>query len=122
MSLGMKAREKKAAEAKIRRRFRKLTNNLDERSRRLFVATEAMAFGWGGIAAAARAMGRAPSVIGAGIKEVRAPQDGTAPMDRRIRRPGAGRQKAREKDPGLLPALKALVESTTRGDSDSPLL
>ena len=85
MSLGMKAREKKAAEAKIRRRFRKLTTNLDERSRRLFVATEAMAFGWGGIVAAARATGRAPSVIGAGIKEVSALQDGTAPMGRRIR-------------------------------------
>ena len=81
-----------------------------------------MAFGWGGIVAAARATGRAPIVIGAGIKEVRAPQDGTAPMDRRIRRPGAGRQKATEKDSGLLPALKALLESTTRGDSDSPLL
>ena len=123
MPSGMKATEKTVAEAKIRQRFRKLTNALDERSRRLFVATEAMAFGHGGIAAAARATGMAPSVIGAGIKEVRALKDGTAsPMSSRIRRPGAGRKKATEKDPGLLPALKALVESTTRGDPESPLL
>jgi len=40
----------------------------------------------------------------------------------RVRRPGAGRKKATEKDPGLLPALKALVEATTRGDPQSPLL
>lgn len=40
----------------------------------------------------------------------------------RSRRPGAGRKKATVKDPTLLPDLKALVESTTRGDPESPLL
>jgi len=40
----------------------------------------------------------------------------------RSRRPGGGRKKTTEKDPTLLPDLKALVESTTRGDPESPLL
>ena len=40
----------------------------------------------------------------------------------RSRRPGGGRKKATEKDPALLPDLKALVDSTTRGDPESPLL
>jgi hypothetical protein len=40
----------------------------------------------------------------------------------RSRRSGGGRKKATEKDPMLLADLAALVESTTRGDPESPLL
>jgi hypothetical protein len=111
-------------EGKIRDRYRKLKESLTERARRLFVANEAIAFGYGGIAAAARATGMAPSVIGRGIADVRAIEDGTgqrlAPT--RSRRSGAGRKRATVKDPTLLPDLKVLVESTTRGDPESPLL
>lgn len=116
--------ERAAAEAKIAERYRALKNDLTERARRLFAASEAIAWGHGGIAAVARATGKARSSIGAGIKEVRAIEDGTAPaMDpTRSRRPGAGRKKATEKDPTLVSDLKALVESTTRGDPESPLL
>jgi hypothetical protein len=120
----MKMEERAARESKIRDRYRKLKSSLTERARRLFVANEAIAFGYGGIAAAARATGMAPSVIGNGIREVRAIEEGTAPSldPTRCRRPGAGRKKTTEKDPTLLPDLKALVESTTRGDPESPLL
>jgi transposase len=113
-----------AAEAKIGERYRTLKSDLTERARRLFAASEAIAFGHGGIAAVARATGKAPSSIGFGIKELRALEDGTSqPMDpTRSRRPGGGRKKATEKDPTLVSDLKALVESTTRGDPESPLL
>jgi hypothetical protein len=40
----------------------------------------------------------------------------------RSRRPGAGRKKVTVKDPTLLDDLRQLVESTTRGDPESPLL
>ncbi|MBA3392697.1 MAG: ISAzo13 family transposase [Deltaproteobacteria bacterium] len=105
-------------------RYRKLESSLTERTRRLFVASEAIAFGYGGIVAASRATGMAPSVIGTGIAEVRALETGTAPNLplTRSRRPGAGRKKETEKDPTLLPDLKTLIESTTRGDPESPLL
>ena len=117
-------KERRAKESKIRDRYRQLKDTLTERARRLFVASEATAFGYGGIAAAARATGMAPSVIGRGIAEVRALEAGTAPSldPNRSRRPGAGRKKTTEKDPQLLPDLKALIESTTRGDPESPLL
>jgi len=120
----MTMKERAAHESAIRNRYRKLEGSLTERARRLFVASEAMAFGYGGIAAAARATGMAPSVIAMGIADVRAIEDGTAePMaPTRSRRPGGGRKKTTEKDPTLLPDLKALVESTTRGDPESPLL
>jgi hypothetical protein len=116
--------ERAAREAEIRDRYVNLKSSLTERARRLFVANEAITFGYGGIVAAARATGMAPSVIGKGITEVRAIEDGTAPSlaVTRSRRPGGGRKKTTEKDPTLLPDLKALVESTTRGDPESPLL
>src|SRR4051794_2589775 len=40
----------------------------------------------------------------------------------RVRRPGGGRKKLTETDPTLLSDLQALVEPTTRGDPQAPLL
>ena len=115
--------ERTTAEAQIRRRYLKVTGALTERARRLFVASEAMAAGHGGIAAASRATGMAASVIGRGIAEVQAIERGAPPLPpTRSRRPGGGRKKATVKDPTLLTDLQALVESTTRGDPESPLL
>jgi hypothetical protein len=120
----MKKAERAAAEAQIRIRYLKLKANLLERARRLFVASEAMSFGHGGIAAASRATGMAASVIGSGIKELRSleSKDFVSLSSTRSRKPGGGRKKTTEKDPTLLPDLKKLVESTTRGDPESPLL
>jgi hypothetical protein len=61
----------------------------------LFIANEAIAFGYGGIAAAARATGMAPSAIANGMAEVRGIEDGSAPSlaPTRSRRPGGGRKK-----------------------------
>ena len=108
----------------IATRYAQVRESLTERARRLFVASEAMAFGYGGIAAASRATGMAASVIGRGIAEVRAIEGGAATVlpPTRSRRPGGGRKLATEKDPTLLADLQALVESTTRGDPESPLL
>lgn len=120
----MNKSERAAAEAQIRTRFLKVKDNLSERARRLFVASEAMAFGHGGIRAVSRATGMAESAIGAGIAEIRAVEEGSAaslPITRN-RRPGGGRKRATDKDPTLLPDLEKLVESTTRGDPESPLL
>jgi hypothetical protein len=38
--------------------------------------------------------------------------------DGRIRRPGGGRKKAKQKDPTLVVDLEKLVDSTTRGDPE----
>lgn len=55
--------EREANQA-IREQYLKLKNDLTERARRLFVASEACAFGYGVIAVVARATGVTPSVIG----------------------------------------------------------
>ena len=48
-----------------------LAEFLDERGRRLFAANEALAHGYGGVTATARATGLARSTINRGIAELR---------------------------------------------------
>jgi transposase len=113
----------KAKEAGIKERFHSIGGALNERARRLFVASEARAYGYGGIAAVARATGVAPRTIGVGLRELEAIEAGEEPVAAgRVRKPGGGRRKTTERDPTLLSDLRALVESTTRGDPESPLL
>lgn len=112
------------AESKIRERYLGIRGSLNERARRLFAASEARAYGYGGVMAVHRATGMARRTIGVGLKELNQIEAGKEPADLagRIRRSGAGRKKATETDPTLLSDLKELVESTTRGDPESPLL
>ena len=107
----------------IKQRFERMQGSLNERARRLFAATEALAIGWGGVASVARATGIAPSTIGAGKADVRALEKAGAPSLplNRSRRAGGGRKKLTDKDPTLLSDLERLVEPMTRGDPESPL-
>jgi Rhodopirellula transposase DDE domain len=106
-------------ESAIRQRFEALAPVLDERARRRFAAAEAAAAGHGGVSAVLRATGIARSTIGRGLVELRA---GGTPDAERVRRPGGGRKPVSETDASLLDDLRALVEPTTRGDPQSPLL
>jgi hypothetical protein len=107
---------------RIRRKFEVLGPVMDERTRRHWAAAEADELGWGGVSAVATATGLSRTTITAGLHELR--QRATqpdAPISPRIRRPGGGPKRLTELDPGLLPALEALVDPLTRGDPDSPL-
>ena len=106
-------------EAGIRRRYEMLGGAVDERVRRLFVATEALAIGRGGQVAVARATGVSRAMIQRGIQEVLQPEL-QAPQGR-VRRPGGGRKAMVEIDPTLRDDLERLVEPTSRGDPESPL-
>ncbi|MFY1702449.1 ISAzo13 family transposase [Micromonospora sp. WMMA1923] len=91
--------------------------HLNERQRRLLLAAEARSLGRGGIRVVARVAGVREATVSVGIDEL----DAGAPVLGRVRRVGGGRKRAVEKDPGLLPALMALVEPDERGDPMSPL-
>ena len=95
-----------------------LRHSLDERSRRLWAASEAQALGHGGGSLVARATGISQSTIVRGLREARA---GARLAPGRIRRPGGGRKPATTVDPRLSAALNHLVEPTSRGDPESPL-
>ncbi len=100
-------------------RLADLLPRLNERDRRLALATEAKSWGRGGIAAVHRATGASASTIRRGVKELLA--DVPRNLDRRVRAPGGGRKKAEIADPELLGALDSLIEPATRGDPESPL-
>jgi transposase len=106
------------AVAAIKRRFELLAPVLNERTRRLVAAAEAVAYGRGGGLAVARATGVSRRAIRQGISELATPESLPAG---RVRRAGGGRKSAAEQYPGLRAALEALVEPTTRGDPESAL-
>src|SRR5260221_3492922 len=105
-------------EEAIKRRFERVSGELNERARRLVAASEAMAIGWGGIFTVSRATGHSRKAISEGIKEL---QEGGGGNEGRIRRKGGGRKKTVKKDPSLREDLERLVEPVTRGDPESPL-
>ena len=102
----------------IRSKFMLLGNDLDERGRRRWAATEALSLGRGGIAAVAEATGLSDRTIRNGLQDL---QSRELLDPGRQRRPGAGRKARAEEQPRLLAALEALVEPTSRGDPVSPL-
>lgn len=102
----------------IRRKYRSLAPELDERARRIWAATEARALGHGGIAFVSYATGISLSTIARGLKELKA-EEFLEPG--RIRRTGGGRKRTLEKDPRLPNDLEALVEPNASGHPQSPL-
>jgi hypothetical protein len=98
-------------------KFAALLPHLDERQRRLYLASEAEALGHGGIAAVARLAEVCESTVMRGRAEL---AEGAQPLGR-VRRPGGGRKSAAENDPGLVAALEALIEPREVGDPVSPL-
>ncbi|MCZ7662705.1 MAG: ISAzo13 family transposase [Thermoleophilia bacterium] len=105
-------------EAGIKERFELLAPFLDERSRRLVAAAEALAAGRGGNTLVARVTGVSRRAITAGSRELAHPD--LAPRGR-IRREGGGRKRTVDTDPTLRDDLERLVEPETRGDPESPL-
>lgn len=104
-------------EAVLTAMYRELLPCLDERQQRMALGAGARALGRGGIAAMARVSGASEARVSRGAAEL---SEG-APVSDRTRREGAGRKRLTDLDPGLRPALLALVEPDERGDPVSPL-
>src|SRR5947208_12091518 len=103
----------KADEAELAAKFAVMRPFLDERAWRVYLGTEANAMGYGGVAAVARASGASETTVAAGGAQVREPE---ALEPGRSRRPGAGRPKAGDRQPGLRGELDGLLEEGRRGD------
>jgi len=111
-----------ASAEQIAMKYLSLAPVMDERMRRQWAASEARAYGWGGVRAVSGAIGMSPNTIRRGLAELQDRQaHPEAPVDLRIRRLGGGRKALTEKDPDLLDALEHLVDPVTRGDPESPL-
>jgi hypothetical protein len=107
----------------IRMKYEVLASAMDERTTRLWAASEALALGHGGTLAVTQATGILRKRILAGKRDIEAIRaGGEASADgQRVRRPGAGRKRLVDVDGGLQDALQALIDPVTRGDPMSAL-
>jgi DNA-binding phage protein len=111
------------SEARIAEKYESIKPYLNERTQRIWAATEARAIGRGGVSEVARATGMSRTTIYRAIAELAQPfhetlNEGTSA----IRRAGGGRKSLRDVDLQLVKDLRNLVEDSTRGDPESPLL
>ena len=101
----------------IQQKLYQLWPHLNERSRRMLAASEAVELGYGGVSLVSRACGLSRVTITKGISELAEPPLAAE----RIRRMGGGRWRITVRDPKLPGLLESLVEPLTRGDPESPL-
>jgi hypothetical protein len=86
----------------LRRKYTMLFPELNERSRRLWAASEAEVLGHGGIAAVAQVTGLGTNTIRRGLRDIHRPSSTSG----RVRRRGGGRKPLSDAMPALLGALE----------------
>jgi hypothetical protein len=106
----------------IRQKYISIKPFLDERSRRLWAAAEARMLGRGGKVIVSKATKLSRTTIYRGIQELDTPLKTVFSSQSRTRNEGGGRKSIVERMPEITERLKALVEDTTCGDPESPLL
>jgi transposase len=93
---------------------------LNERQRRLYLANEAKAIGYGGVSQVSRISGVSRVTITQGLSEIN--KDGYKPVHTdRCRKEGGGRKMVETNNPMILELIDALLEPHTKGDPTSPL-
>jgi transposase len=106
------------SEATIRQKYKFLSTHLNERTRRIWAATEAKAIGYGGTSLIARATNISRRAILVGIREIESKR---LLPEGQVRKVGGGRKSVVYHQPIILEKLEKLVEPLTRGDPKSPL-
>jgi len=105
----------------IKARFDLAENYLNERTKRLWCATEAKILKRGGIAKVSKATNVSRNTILKGLKELE--NISSSPVeDGKIRKAGGGRKKIVEKYSSAEEELFKILEPSVRGDPQSPLL
>jgi transposase len=94
---------------------------LNERQRRLFLASEAKAIGYGGVGQVSRVSGVSRVTITQGIKELRS-EDIYAMDNERSRKGNGGRKKVTEIYPNIYDEIERIITPHTKGDPENPLL
>src|SRR3990167_5408118 len=107
--------DKKIEENKITLRFQAIKPTLNEKALRIWAASEAKAYGWGGIALVSKITKMSNRTIHKGLKEL---EDPSLISSERIRRKGAGRKKITQTAKGI---KEGIDNPACRGDPESPL-
>lgn len=92
---------------------------LDERQRRIYLACEALSYGWGGITRVSEISGVTPNTIRQGIAEIK----GKEPLEPslRVRTPGGGRKKLEISMPDLDKHILQIIDGSTYGNPEKVL-
>ena len=128
---------------KIERRILTVMSLLDERQKRLYLAAEAEAIGWGGESRVSEISGVSIHTISAGKKELETRRRGvieegsseagknaysvknnegvTKEGKQRIRKAGGGRRPIEDSQPGITEAILSMVENESYGNPENPL-
>ncbi len=93
---------------------------LNEKLQRRLLGAASEALGHGGTAAVSRYTGAARNTITAGIKDL-SETESSENDSSRVRRPGAGRKSAREKNPGLYEKIEEIISESTYGSPQTVL-
>jgi hypothetical protein len=93
-------------------RIKMMLPQLDERQRRLFLASEALTYGRGGIAEAMRHSGASRNTIKRGMAEL---ESGVV-FDGKVRKGGGGPKFSEERYPDITDRIQAIVDGSTYGD------
>ena len=107
-----------------KQRISKILPILNEAQKRMYLASEAEALGHGGITQISNATGVSRMTITSGMKDLKDGRNSAIPGEDSvpIRKKGAGRKQIETVQPGICEALESLIESSTFGDPQGPLL
>jgi len=94
-----------------------LLPHLNEKQKRLFLASCANSLGWGGVKKVCEISGCSKDTVIRGKAELKV----SIPSDNRIRKKGGGRKKAEETHPELPDCIEEIVADSTYGNPENPL-
>lgn len=98
----------------IEQTMKRFYDTLSEKDRRRYAGSEALRYGLGGRSYIAQVLGCSRRTVSRGAKEVS--QLSGAEVDRRIRRPGAGRKSYEEQWPEIDESFLQVLQDHTAGD------
>jgi hypothetical protein len=104
----------------VEEKYHALKGCLNEKARRIWAATEARDYGWGGSSVVHLATGIDYKTIQKGLLELAQPNQEEQSIQR-IREKGGGRKGVQELQPTLVKDLEKLIDPYTRGNPESPL-
>jgi len=99
----------------LKNRISNMLPILNERQRRIFLATEALSIGHGGVKIVSEVSGISRVTIIEGKKEISRNEHCLLPVGR-CRQAGGGRKPVTEKNQGLIEAIGKIIEPHTKGD------
>jgi hypothetical protein len=105
----------------VAQKYEAMKPYLNERSRRIWAATEARLLGYGGQTIVHEATGLSGTTIRRGLVEL-ATAEGERVGLRRIRKTGGGRKSKTTHDKTLNSDISRIIEASTCGDPETPLL